>query len=145
MTAKVTPIARQITQRVKTLNKLEGRVFEGDVPQGSDVPVDSLGRVRPYATMIYGGTFRTRRGLRGIVSTRNDVKHHSLLVLVTASSVDQANDISDDIRDLLEGFEPEGGTELYEETSGNAKYPADSTLKPTRYTNMLAYSLMINP
>lgn len=146
MTAKVEPVDRQISARIKAgLSKVQGRVFEGDAPQGGEIPIDGLGRVQPYVVSIYGGLLRVRQGQRGITSTRDDLKHHTMLFLVTASSVAQANNISDDLRDLLEGYEPAGASELYEETSGNAKYPADSTLKPTRYTNMLAFSLLVNP
>lgn len=146
MTAKVEPIDRQITARIRQeMPKIQGRIFEGDAPQGGDIPIDTLGRVQPYVVAIYGGLMRVQQSYRGITSTRNDIKHHTMLFLVTASSLKQANDISDDLRDALEGYEPEGATELFEETSGNAKYPADSTLKPTRYTNMLAFSLLVNP
>lgn len=146
MTGKVSPIAAQITARAKEMiPKFEGRVFEGDVPQGNEIPVDELGRVRPYLTIIYGGLQRVARARRGITTVRDDLKIHTLLFLVTGQTVGQANDLSDDVRDVFEGFEPEGASEMVEETSGNAKYPADSTLKPTRYTNMLAYSLLVNP
>jgi len=127
------------------LPKFEGRVFEGDVPQGEQIPMDAAGRVRPYLVVIYGGLQRPAQRKRGITSTRDDIKIHTLLFLVTGQTVGQANELSDDVRDVFEGFEPEGAGEMAEETSGNAKYPADSTLKPTRYTNMLAYSLLVNP
>src|SRR5690625_2546355 len=130
MTAKAGPIDDQIKQRLSALGpKLQGRIFEGNVPDGVDVPISDAGYVLPYATLIYGGVFRTGRRMRGITSTRDDVKYHTVTVLVTAPTVDILNEMSDEVRDALEGFEPNGASEMYEESTGTSRYPADSTLR----------------
>lgn len=144
-TARVSDVDDQIKQRVLTVGRLQGRIFEGDVPDGDLIPVSATGNVLPYATLIYGGAFRPGRRMRGIVSSRNDVKYHTVIVLVTASTINLANSVADDVRDALEGFEPIGASELYEESSGTARNPADSTLKPVRYTAQLLFYLLINP
>lgn len=146
MTAKSGPIDAQIKQRIITAcPRFEGRVYEGNVPDGESVPISSTGYVLPYVTLIYGGVFRTGRRMRGITSTRDDVKFHTVMALVTAPTVPLLNQMSDSVRDALEGFEPAGAGEMYEESTGTSRYPADSTLKPVRYTDMLQYSLIINP
>lgn len=146
MTAKISSIDAEIKQRIiDEVGKLQGRVFDGDVPEGENIPVDASGRALPYATVVYGGVFRTGRRMRGIVSSRNNVKYHTVMILVTGSNVGQASIISDDVRDALEGHEPVGGSEMYEETSGTARLPSDSTMRPVRYTSMLVFSLLINP
>lgn len=145
MTAKISAVDADIKQRLIThVGKFQGRVNVGDVPEGTSVPLDHAGYVLPYATLIFGGAFRTGKRMRGITSSRDNLKYHTLLVLVTAANPDLAGELSDEVRDALEGYEPVGGSELYEETSGNAKYPADATLKPVRYTHMLAFSLLLN-
>lgn len=144
-TAKVSAVDQDIKERIKSgVPKFQGRVYEGDVPEGDVVPLDPAGYVLPYVTLIYGGAFRTGRRIRGVTSVRDDLKYHTILVLVTAATTGLANELGDEIRDALEGYEPPGASELYEETSGNAKYPADPTLKPVRYTTMLAFSLLLN-
>lgn len=145
-TAKAGPVDDQIKQRILAqVPKFQGRIYEGNVPDGEQVPISNAGFVLPYVTLIYGGVFRTGRRMRGITSTRDDVKYHTVMVLVTAPTVDLLNELSDEVRDALEGFEPQGASELYEESTGSSRYPADSTLKPVRYTSMLQYSLIINP
>lgn len=146
MTAKATPIDRQIKQRIiDACPKFQGRVYDGDVSDGELVPISEQGYNRPYVTLIYGGVFRPGRRMRGISGTRDDVKYHTLMVLVTGPSLDLTNELTDEVRDALEGFEPEGGSELYEESTGSARYPSDSTLKPVRYTNQMQFSLLISP
>lgn len=145
-TAKSTPIDRQVKQRlIERINKVEGRVYDGDVSDGALIPISEAGYNRPYITLIYGGRFRAGRRMRGITGTRDDVKYHTLMVLVTGPSLDLTNELTDEVADVLEGFEPEGASELYEESTGTARYPADSTLKPVRYTNQMQFSLLLNP
>lgn len=138
-------IDAQIEERVKTIRKATGGVYTGNVPDGADVPTDAAGTVKPYIVLIFGGQIPSEnRRNRGITGVRANLKYHSFLIMAVGSTDKQSRAIAKEVRDLLEGWEPVGGGEIGEESSGNPIYPANSTLKPTRYQTLMTFSLLIN-
>lgn len=144
-TVRVTPVARAIRDRILTIPKLQGRVFWPNPPEGDSLPLDDKQRVLPYVALYTGGTFRPAARHRGIVTSRADIKHHTVGVEVVAGFMETALEVADDVRDILEGFEPPNSSQLVEDTSGTSKRPVDSTLKPVRYVYPLYYALIISP
>lgn len=142
-TTTISEIDAAIEQVVSSIPQFTGGVFVGHVPDGEDIPIGPTGIVEPYAVIIFGGLIQTQRRNRGIVSVRQNIKYHTFTVLVVASTDRQSRLLADIVRDKLEGFEPLGQGEISEETSGNTKYPADTTMKPTRYVPMLSFSLLV--
>lgn len=139
-------VDKEITARVTALcRKVQGRVYTGNVPDGDAVPISSTGLVLPYIVLIYSGQIKSAsRNTRTITGNRDALKYHTFLAMCIGPTNDVAAQIAKELRDVLEGFQPVGGGEIGEETSGAPSYPADSTLKPTRYTHMLGFSLLIN-
>lgn len=144
-TVRVTPVAQAIRGRLMEIPKLQGRVYWPNIPEGETIPLDERGRVLPYAILHTGGVFRVAARHRGIGSSRDDVKHHTIAVEVVAGNYYVALEVADDVRDKLEGYEPPHCTQMMEDTSGSTKNPVDSTLKPVRYVYPLYYALMISP
>lgn len=144
-TALAGPTDAAIEDRVKAIPQFQGRVYTGNVPDGEDVPTDVNGYVLPYVVLMFGGLIQTQGRDRGIVGVRGNLKYHPFMALVVGATDLQSRNMADLLRNNLEGWEPLGNGEITEETSGNTKYPADNTLKPTRFMQMLTFSLLINP
>lgn len=142
-TATTSVVDGQIEDLLGTIPEFQGRVFVGKVPDGDDIPTDARGMVAPYVVAIFGGLIQTRTNRRGIVGARGNLKHHPFTVFVTGATDRQARHLCDRVRGTIEGVEFEGTGEISEDTSGNTAYPGNATLKPTRYSYMMTFSLLI--
>lgn len=142
-TATTSDVDEKIEDLVSAIPEFQGRVFVGKVPDGVDIPTDERGMVAPYVVLIFGGLIETRTDRRGIVGARGNLKHHPFTILVTGATDRQARRLCDRVRDIVEGVEFEGTGEIAEDTSGNTAYPGNATLKPTRYSYMMTFSLLI--
>jgi hypothetical protein len=142
-TATTSDVDAEIERLFETIPEFQGRVFVGKVPDGEDIPTNERGMVAPYAVLIFGGLIQTRTGNRGVVGSRANLKHHPFTVMVTGATDRQARFLCDRVRDTIEGVEPLGQGQVSEDTSGNTAYPGNSTLKPTRYSYMMTFSLLI--
>lgn len=142
-TATTSAVDAAIEDRLATIPEFQDRVFVGKVPDGEDIPTDSRGMVSPYLVVLFGGLIQTRTSNRGMVGARANLKYHPLTVMVTGATDRQARLLCDRVRDTLEGYEPLEQGEVSEDTSGNTAYPGNATLKPTRYSYMMTFSLLI--
>lgn len=142
-TATTSDVDVQIEELIETIPEFQGRVFVGKVPDGEDIPTNDRGMVAPYAVVLFGGLIQTRTNRRGIVGARANLKYHPFTVMVTGATDRQARYLCDRVRDTIEGVEFEGTGEISEDTSGNTAYPGNVTLKPTRYSYMMTFSLLI--
>lgn len=121
-------------------------VFETSVPPGFKLPVATSGRHYPYVLVTFGGLSPIRNSLKGIVSTRNDLKSTSVAVQSVGDTQRDTRVVSALVRDLLEGYSPSPDWgELEEQLSGDytVRVP-DYDLWPVRYATEIVFNTNAN-
>jgi len=101
------------------------QVFNGQLTNGA-TPNTIEGLVTGYVCVVFGGRGKVRTGWQGITGTRNNLRSWILGVEVFGRDFVAVQRISDDVFDILEGFEPPNCSELENSFSGKIANPVET-------------------
>lgn len=133
-----------IVDLLSAMPMLNGRVYVGHVPIGTATPADNNSYINPYAVVFPGGLFDAGPSWRGIGTNRDNAKAHTVMVKVVASARRQASQVTQAVREVLQGQQWDGTTELDEITSTYSEYEADTSMRPARYEVAMVFALVID-
>lgn len=137
-------VQEQLVEQIKALGEAgKFQTFDGALPTGKQLK-QTNGRYWPYVVYGLGGKSEAANRMRGIGSSRDDIKWTSLVFFCVADTPTTIRRLKDVLRTEFEGYEPVVGwgqfTEVLSGDFGISK--PDPDLTPLRFGETIAFSAM---
>ena len=115
-------------------------VYDGAIPSGSSL-VSTNGRYWPYVVYSFGGKNEAANRLRGITSSRDDLKWTAFVTYCVGDTPTTVRRLKDVVREAFEGYEPRPGWGEFTEvlTGDFAIRKPDPDLIPLRFGEVLSF------
>jgi hypothetical protein len=122
------------------LNELPQDIYETSPPEDSKLKFSSSGILLPYIVIEFSDMYDSNN-VRGILSSRYDVKESYITISCIAPTQRAARQVAGAVRDKLLGFIPADAGELRLEGSSTTTI---SDLKTNRYVTELNFIFIVN-
>lgn len=129
---------------VKSIPQFGDRVYVGAIPHGQSIPTDGRSYILPYVVMYFSGMIGSPVRGKGIVSSNEDSKRHTISIEVFASDYWTSMEMLQLVRDELEGYTHPGCSQMVEFSSAPTTNPQDGTLRPMRFGHGIVFHLIID-
>lgn len=137
-------VVQAIESRARTLEKFGDQVFLAGVAQGDNIHADRVGYIYPYLIISASSLDDGPPSARGIGSSRDNSKRMFVTFQVVSSDYLVTLELLQEVRDLFEGFEVEGCSQMVERMSTDFRVPGEAAMKPKRFGQGTVFSLVID-
>lgn len=118
------PARVAIIERLRNHPRMKGiHIHRGQITDGEAPGIDPEKLINGYVCVVFGGRGKVRLGWQGITGTRNNLRSWVIGVEVYARDNTAKDRISDDVFEILEGYEPPSCVELENTFSGKIQNP----------------------
>ena len=142
MTVNPFPTQDEIISLLKTIPNL--LVFEGNVPDGTSIPLTSTGKVKPHLVVNFTGLVDPSPKVNGITGAADD----SFLQMFSTHGIAGDDNAARQVHSLgwlkLIGFVPAGSGEIRPAFFAGVGQ-ISSMGQPTRFSAVQSYKFLINP
>jgi hypothetical protein len=120
-------------------------IYLEGVPENDSIPRMDNGMIQPFVQLWFGQTTNGPLGSDSMVGVRASARRGLFLCQLVAPTGRSLLQLEDGVRDLLQGFSPNGEGELSEDSAPSIRDPLpEGTGVDTRFYKPLAYSGLVN-